>query len=157
MDKPSHRISHLCGSFTFPRSLFFFFCPLCKESSGLSKTVSTKVSGASDTVWHGYEVFNDNDRVLFWNILELKSDLCVQETFWVRVEVEVMTLTLRDPWSLSSSESSNLDLFSPAPSNCCSAFWVMGGCNVGASVVYSFTHQETQYEMSCVNKHELRI
>lgn len=50
-DKPSHRFARLCGSFTFPRMPFFFFCPFSKETSGLSKTVSSKVSGNSETVW----------------------------------------------------------------------------------------------------------
>lgn len=50
-DKPSCRFIRLRGSVTFPRSLFFFFCPFSKETSGLSKTVSTKVSGNSETVW----------------------------------------------------------------------------------------------------------
>lgn len=40
------------GSFTFPRSLLFFFCPefFFKESSSLRKTVSTTDSGNSETI-----------------------------------------------------------------------------------------------------------
>lgn len=45
------------GSFTFPRSLLFFFCPefFFKESSWLRKTVSTPVSGNSETIWQTHK------------------------------------------------------------------------------------------------------
>lgn len=67
---------------------------------------------------------------------------------------EVEPMTLRDALSLSPlAESLNLDLLNSPPSKCCSAFWAMGGCNVGAVAVGPLT--PVKKVMSCI-QHEFR-
>lgn len=139
----THSQVYTSASFTFPRSLFFFFCPRCKESSGLSKTVSTKIFGNSETVWQQYEELWSSLISVNLYILELINNQHVREihvvlTSCARVEVELMTVTsaLVDALSLSSTAKSlNPDMLNSAPSSCCSALRVIGGCNVGAFVV----------------------
>lgn len=68
---------------------------------------------------------------------------------------EVEPMTLSDALSLSPlAESLNLDLLNSPPSKCCSAFWAMGGCNVGAAAAGPLT--PVKKVMSCIHKHELR-
>lgn len=65
---------------------------------------------------------------------------------------EVEPMTLRDAPSLSPlAESLNLDPLNSPPSKCCSAFWVMGGCNVGAAAAGPLT--PVKKVMSCIHKH----
>lgn len=96
------------------------------------------------------------------NVLELINDEHIEEIHLVLTsragaEVELMTMTseLGDALSLSSAAKFfSPDLLNSAPSNCCSAFRVIGGCNVGASVVWSFTTRATNAEE---DEHLMRI
>lgn len=67
---------------------------------------------------------------------------------------DVEPMILRDALSLSPlAESLNLDLLTSPPSKCCSAFWVMGDCNVGGAAGPLIPVKKV---MSCIHKHEFR-